>query len=428
MQKFLLTAIALAAIPFLTGACSRAETTPAAPATQPPPPTASLTSPPPTATLPPPTETATPPPSPTSTAAPPTAAQEETDALLNLYEGPEYGAFLDAVLTGDGDILAVGATNHLHMPPYSGDVLIMKLSPDGDILWERSWGGEGYDQAEALTLADDGGYYIFGETDSYGAGERDFFLLKVDQDGEEQWFKTYGGLRREWPFGMLQLANGELLVYGFSEPEEGQWRRQYALRLDPQGEVIWEYAAGESGEDIVSDALETPEGDLVLAVIAGQDGALVKLDAAGNLLWSQHYVLDGWQYGSQAAGTSDGGYLLAGFSMQPDQQADTWLARTDAAGNLLWETTFGEAGFDDYTTAMIQLEDGTYLLGKIADGIRLTQLDEEGSILWEDSYGGEDVYAIMALLEPGDGSYIAAGMLQITPGRSYDAALLRALP
>jgi hypothetical protein len=80
-------------------------------------------------------------------------------------------------------------------------------------------------------LAEDRGYYIFGETDSYGAGDRDFFLLKSTADGTEEWFKTYGGSGREWPYGMLRLSNGDLLIYGFTEPEVGNDRNQYALRL-----------------------------------------------------------------------------------------------------------------------------------------------------------------------------------------------------
>jgi hypothetical protein len=164
-----------------------------------------------------------------------------TDTWIRTFEGPDYGAFFDIVLTGDGNVLAVGATNHVHVPPYSGDVLLMELTLDGNVSWERTWGGDGYEQAVSVALARDGGAYIFGETDSHGAGDRDFFLLKVSEDGSEEWFKTYGGSGREWPYGMLRLADGDLLIYGFTEPGTGRDRDQYALRLAPDGEVIWEY-------------------------------------------------------------------------------------------------------------------------------------------------------------------------------------------
>jgi hypothetical protein len=345
---------------------------------------------------------------------------------IRTFEGPNYGAFFDIVLTQDGSILAVGATNHLHMPPYSGDVLIMKLTLDGDVLFEQTWGGEGYEQAEAVVPAGDGGYYIFGETDSYGAGSRDFFLLKITREGVEEWFKTYGGTGREWPYGMLQLANGELLIYGFTETSAGG-RDEYAIRLAQDGSILWEYTVESPGEKLVLDALETPEGDLVLAVSVDEDGGLVKLEADGSIQWDQRYELAGWQYASQLARAEDGGFLLAGFSMSSSpRQADTWLARCTSTGELEWETSFGDPTFDDYANSMIRLSDGTYLIGAIANGVLLSRVDEDGSVLWRQSLlEQEKVYGGMALIELEQGGYLVAGLIQLIGGRSYDAILLR---
>jgi len=349
-----------------------------------------------------------------------------TNTWVRTFEGPNYGAFLGVTLTEDGNILAVGATNHLHMPPYSGDALFIKMTLDGNVIWERTWGGDGYDQADSVVPAADGGYYIFGETDSYGTGNRDFFLLKITEDGNEEWFKTYGGARREWPYGMLRLLNGELLFYGFTE-SVGGGRDEYAIRVAQDGAIIWEYSVENPGEELVLDAIETPEGNLILAVNIDEDGRLVKLDADGTIQWAQRYELPGWQYASQVAQTSDGGFFLAGFSMSSSRrQADTWLARCTANGELVWETSFGEAGFDDYANSLIRLSDGTYLIGAIANGVLLSRVDEDGNILWRQSLlEPQTVYGGMALAELEDGGYLVAGLIQIIGGRSYDAILLR---
>jgi Tol biopolymer transport system component len=346
---------------------------------------------------------------------------------IRTFEGPDYGAFFDIVLAENGNALAVGATNHVHMPPYSGDALLMKLTLEGDVLWERTWGGDGYEQAISIAFAGDGGAYVFGETDSYGSGNRDFFLLKTTEDGSEDWFKTYGGSGREWPFGMLRLSNEDLLVYGLTEPGTGGDRDQYALRVGPDGEVIWEYTVAGPGEELVIDALETAEGDLILAVVVEEDGQLVKLDADGNTLWTKLYELSGWQYASQIAETDEGGFLLAGFSMSssPRRQVDTWLARCTAAGDLQWEKSFGDATHDDYGTSLIRLEDGTYLIGGIGNGILLSRVDQDGDLLWRRSLVGENVYGSDGLIELEDGGHLVAGFIQITNGRSYDAILLR---
>jgi outer membrane protein assembly factor BamB len=363
---------------------------------------------------------------PTSTPLLPTPMDGSTSTWIRTFEGPNYGALFGIVLTEDGNVLAVGATNYLHFPPYSGDALLMELTLEGDLLWERTWGGEGYEQAWSVALADDGGTYVFGETDSYGAGDRDFFLLKIAEDGSEEWFKTYGRARREWPYGMLRLSNGDLLIYGFTETV-GSGRDQYALRLSPAGEVIWEYTVEIPGEQFVIDALETVEGDLILAISVEEDGGLAELDADGNVRWTKRYELAGWQFASQIAETDDGGFLLVGFSMSSGsrRQADTWLARCTSTGDLEWETSFGEPAFDDYATSLIRLKDGTYLIGSIANGMLLSRVDQDGNVLWRRSLVGQTVYGADGLIELEDGGYLVAGFIQIVNGRSYDAILLR---
>jgi WD40 repeat protein len=348
-----------------------------------------------------------------------------TNTWIRKFEGSEYGAFFDIVLTKDGNLLAVGATNHVHRPPYSGDALLMKFNLDGDVLWEGSWGGDGYEQAISVTQADDGGYYVFGETDSFGAGNRDFFILKIAEDGTDDWFRTYGGAYREWPFGMLQLSNGDLLVYGFSEAERGSGRDQYAIRVRPDGDIIWEYVGENPEDELVIDAIETTEGDLILAVAIAEDGKLVKLDGNGNPQWMNRYERAGWQFASQIAPTDDDGFLLAGFSMSANQQADTWLARSTSTGDLEWEASFGDLDNDDYAQSLIYLSDGTYLIGGIGNGILLSRIDDDGNILWRRSLDGETVYGVEALIELEEGGYLVAGLIQIINGRSYDAFLLR---
>jgi hypothetical protein len=343
---------------------------------------------------------------------------------VRVLEGPNYGAFFDTALTQDGNVLAVGATNHLHMPPYSGDVLLMEFNLDGDVLWERTWGAGGYEQAFSVAPAGDGGYYVFGETDSYGAGDRDFLLLKITADGTEDWAQTYGGAYREWPYGMLQLSNGDLLLYGFTEASPGE-RDQYAVRVDPAGDAIWEYTVESPEEELVADALEMEQGDLVLTVIVERDGELAELDADGNVQWQHRYELDGWQFASQIARTDDDGFLLAGFSMDSSQQADTWLARCSSAGELERETSFGNPSFDDYASSLIRLNDGTYMLGILGNGMALKRIDDNGNILWKRSLVGQSVYGASALIELESGGFLVAGFVQIVPGRSYDAVILR---
>ena len=335
-----------------------------------------------------------------------TSLPESTESTwIKKFEGTEYGAFFDITLTEDGNVFAVGTTNHRHVAPYEGDALFMKLALDGDVIWERTWGGEGYEQAWSVSPANEGGFYVFGETDSYGTGDRDFFLLKLNDDGSEEWFRTYGKERREWPYGMLPLANGDLLIYGFSEDTSSRERNQYALRVGPQGNVIWDYTVESRVEELVVDAIEPIEGGIVLATIIGENGQLVKLDRDGNVLWAQRYELPGWQFATQVVQTEDGGFLLSGFSMGKGsrQQADTWLAHCKSTGTLDWEKSFGDSTFDDYGQSLIRLKDNTFLIGGLGRGMPLSRIDVDGNILWARSLFEDFVYGAEELIELDDG-------------------------
>ncbi len=395
-------------------ACSPNATPANAPESQPAAPQPEPDEPPPTQPVPP-TQTVTPP------------AESDTSAVVwaKSFTGPDYGAFFDLIQLANGNLITVGATNHLHFPPFSGDVLIMQLSPEGETIWEETWGGDGYEQAWAVTPAADGGYLIFGETDSYGAGDRDFFLLKTDPTGSEEWFRTYGGPLREWPFGMRQLSNGDLLMFGLTEADES--RQQYAVRTRQDGEILWEYIGQRSraDEEIVLDAIDRGDDGILLIVNADEDAKLVSLDQGGDLLWEKRFEIPGWQYFSKAVLVEGGDLLLAGFWMDdgPPRQADTWLARCTADGEILWEEVFGDPNDNDYAQSLIRLSDDTFLIGGLGIGMPLTQVDKNGNILWQYAPMGSGTYNAGGLLETKKG-ILAAGFIMLVNGRSYDAILV----
>jgi len=354
-------------------------------------------------------------------------AQGDSGPWLRIFEGPSYGALFDAVVTDGRHAIAVGATNHVHMPPYNGDALVLKVDiVDGSTVWERTWGGGGYEQAWGIEPAPGGGYYVFGETDSRGAGDRDFFLLKMNANGDEVWFRTYGTPQREWPFGMLPLRNGDLLLYGRTAPEGGS-EDDYALRVDPDGRVVWEYTKHTTDDVLILDALETAAEQIILCTAVAQDGALTALAADGRDVWTRRYALDGWQFASSIVLAPDG-YLLAGFSMSEagsQRQADVWLAKASVSGDLAWHTSFGESADDDYAQSLQRVSDGTYLVGGLGRGMPLWKVDGSGTVRWERRLSDPTVYAARDVIELPDGGFLVTGLKTIVNGRSYDAVLAR---
>ena len=99
--------------------------------------------------------------------------------------------------------------------------------------------------------------------------------------------------------------------------------------------------------------------------------------------------------------------------MGENRQVDTWLVKIDSDGELEWETTYGDPANDDYAQSMIHLDDGTYLIGGIGNGMHLTRIDENGTILWKQSLLDSSVYGGESLIELEDGGFLVAGFKQL---------------
>ncbi len=347
------------------------------------------------------------------------------DTWAYVIGGSEYGALFDLVLCDDGQILAVGATNHVHSPTREGDVLLMKFAVEGKPLWEQTWGGAEFEQAWTVAKAQPDGFYVFGETASFGAGDRDFFLLRLDKDGSEVWVHTYGSPQREWPFGMLVLSDGDLLLYGSSFQETGGREALYALRVTEDGSVMWEFINEDDEDLFISGAAETPQGNLILSIAGKRDGGIVKLTAEGEVIWRRTYELADSQYPTEVIQIEDGGFLLAGYyaGQASGQRADVWLAGCSPSGELEWQKTFGSSLLDDYALSLLRLSNGSVLIGGFGVGMPLWCVAESGEILWESQPMASFTYGAFGLLEAQDGSLLISGVRMIS--RSADAAILR---
>ena len=102
-----------------------------------------------------------------------------------------YGAAVSVQQTTEGGYITAGYT-YSH-GSGGADVYLVKLGEDGNVVWDRTFGGAGHDSGNAVLETSDGGYVIAGSTYSYGTGGYDVYLVKTDADGRSQWERTYGG-------------------------------------------------------------------------------------------------------------------------------------------------------------------------------------------------------------------------------------------
>lgn len=366
-------------------------------------------------------------------------AAEGSETWLRSYEGETYGAFYDVVMADESHVVVTGTTYHSQTKTTRGDIIVAQLTLDGDIVWEMTYGGDAMDQGLYLEKTSDDGYIVLGETDSRGAGKRDLYLLKISANGELLWDRTIGGAGTEWAKDLISLEDGSFLLIGESNSHNEDFD-VLVVRIDEDGNEIWSKTLDTGANESGTAALEAVNGDLfVMAVIsypgtssgAYRDTRLYRLDSQGNVLWNRLYHGDDKQAGDTMSWTTDGDIVIAGLSEGLSTNVamfDFWLARVDGeTGELQWSLVEGRTTADDYGLSMSVGRDGEFLVSGLGPAFPLLKFTEAGTVLWiKNGAPGLSIYAGFAVLELDDGSYMIPGFHYLQrAGDAFDAILLR---
>jgi hypothetical protein len=207
--------------------------------------------------------------------------------------------------------------------------------------WNRTFGGTGDDFAFAVQQTSDGGYVIAGETESYGAGDADFWLLKTDSNGCEQWNKTFGGINSDSAKSVHQTSDGCYIIAGTTYSYGAGAGDFWLIKTGSNGNKQWDKIFGGTSWEVAHSVQQTSDGGYILAGETAGDGWLVKTDPNGNMQWEKTFGGADWDIAHSVQQTSDGGYILAGSTKSYDDDGawDGWLVKTDPNGNQQWEKT-----------------------------------------------------------------------------------------
>jgi CubicO group peptidase (beta-lactamase class C family) len=462
--------VSVVVVLFLVGACGQGE-----PTATPVPPTATtiaiaLTDTPvpptatPTATAVPPTNTPIPPtaePSPTvtpttepsPTAAPVTEPGVTSNTWIKTYGGDQDDVGWDVLLADDGGYFIVGTTNLEFEPEQQGDIYLIRTDAAGEVLWEKTYGGEEYDAGSTIFPADDGGLMIAGHTASFGAGGQDAYLIKVDQDGNEIWSKTFGGpldeMATAWPMedggyvvGGIIVDPNDIVADPGAAGYGGLAGRSniYLSRTDDDGNELWTRTFGGENNVMATSGVQTPDGGfLILATILrypenDDDIYLLKVDENGEEVWSRTWD-EGTTNSYDLVQTPDGNYLISGsYSPYEDMdrvKLDFLFIKVDPEGNELWTSTFGDPDMVDHGSVLAETTDGGYVTaGELVKDyyswdadIMLVKIDENGQPLWERIFETDAHSMFATILQHPDGGYVVAG--STFNGRVFDIFLIK---
>jgi len=272
------------------------------------------------------------------------------------------------------------------------DIYLAKTDTGGNTLWTKHYTGFGDDRAKYLHHTYDGGYIITGYTAAMAGGPADLFLMHTNSQGDSSWFTVYGGAGDEQGQCVQQTPDSGYIVVGWTESYGAGESDFWISKHNSNGDTVWTKVYGDSLSEQGWSVCCTSDSSYVMVGMTESVGAgdadlwILKTDADGDTVWTKTYGGVYNDYGRSIEETHDGGYIIAGHTYSFGAgYYDMWLIRTDSLGDSLWSITLGGGGHD-YCYSVQQTSD----LGFIASG----STDSFGSI-------NRDVFVVRLETEAG---------------------------
>jgi hypothetical protein len=331
------------------------------------------------------------------------------DVNNNLVWQQTFGGSMDdrgaeLITTSDGGFAVLGfsKSSDLNVSENAGsqDFWLVKLSNNGTLLWEKSFGFSGADYGTTLLETEEGGFLITGVLDvsaSNGQGNAkfnkqkhaggDFWVLKLTAGGDLEWSKYYGGSFTDTPFGVVKTADNGFILVGSSDSND---------------------------VDINNNK-------------GSYDFWVIKISSDGTLLWEKSFGGSEIDEARAICATHDGNFIVVGDTRSSDSDitinnggADVWALKISSEGNLIWEKTFGGTSFDVARSVSMTQDNGFVIAGssrssdngftnKGQNDALILKINSEGVLEWHETIGGSEIDILYDAIELTDKTIIAVG-------------------
>ncbi len=234
------------------------------------------------------------------------------------YGGGDDDVALSIQQTGDGGYIVGGGA--MSFGDILADSWVLKLRPDGNPEWQKTYGGGDLDRADSIQQTGDGGYIVVCDTISFGAGGPDIWVLKLRPDGSVGWERTYGGKNYDRAYSIQQTSDSGYIVAGETRSFGARGGDAWVFKLRPDGTLEWQKTYGGAKPDLAYSIRQTRDGGYIVAGMTGSFGGggadawVLKLRPDGTPEWQKTYGGNGWDEADSIQQTGDGGYILAGMT------------------------------------------------------------------------------------------------------------------
>jgi hypothetical protein len=340
------------------------------------------------------------------------------------------------------------------------DVWLIKLDSLGTIIWEKSLGGYSGEDPNTIYQTVDGGYIFYATTLSndmdvvglhmdsiFPSPDYDGWLVKTDNVGNIQWQKCLGGTDSDFGIEMSLSSDNNFILAEEIYSNDGDvtgWHGEddyWFLKVDTSGNILWKRAYGNSDFDTPGTCTETTDGGYLIGgassfnfggfhgnPVFSQDIGLVKVDSAGNKIWSQCYGGSNGEYPYSIIPGSNGGFYMISECTSDDGDAtinyggsDVWIVNADSTGSIIWQRSYG-GSYDDIPSQVIKTTDGGLVIVSTTSShdiwvsnhhgqydMWIFKLDSMGTLEWEKTLGGSLDDLAFSVVETDDDGLLICG-------------------
>jgi len=347
-----------------------------------------------------------------------------------VYQHPGYEEKLHGVIqAASGEFYVVGY--------FEGgfgflDDLFMKVDSIGNIIWAKHFGGIESDELRDVCITQDGRILAVGQNASFGAGAKDYPVIKFTSDGNIEWAKAYGNIWEEFGGTIVLLEDGNYGFLGATDISGYYDVRPLLFKTDSLGNLIWAKIYPGYIEDWGRYAIKTQSGGFLLlgdtrsyGLGGSMDIYVINADSDGNVVWAKAYGGIGDETGRGAVQDNEGNYIITGFTNSFGLGGyDAYLMKITSSGDLIWFYTYGGSS-NDYAFRMAQTSDSGYVMtggnssNSLGDeDLLLIKVDKFGSSTCQNGPFNPNIFTISNLTAVNynlfTSNVISAGNIQLT--------------
>jgi len=383
---------------------------------------------------------------------------------VQTYGGSNNDGGKSVVSTMDGGFAVLGYTHSTDgdittKTQDNFDYWLLKFDANLELQWSKTYGGSLDDRGSALIATSDGGFLLLGKSNSTDKnvstnyGLDDFWVCKVDNQGEIEWEKSYGYSGNDSGITAIETSDNHFIVSGVLDVSasggQGNLGRNKArhaggdywvIKIDPTGHLIWSRYFGGSFTDTPTGIVETDSQDFIIvgtsdsidSDISNNKGSydfwVVKIDANGGMIWEKSYGGTEIDQAQDVIKTQQGNFLIVGDTRSNNLDvsqnyggADTWALTIDENGTLLNQQVFGGSNFDVAKAALTDSSGKTIIVGnsRSSNGdlnqnfghndVWVFQTNENSDVLWQQSLGGNQIDVGNDIVQLKNGTLVVVG-------------------